>query len=178
MVSTRPPTSNSSRPFNNPLVTVPKSTTYDWYKRHPHVPQFFNSQARSRYLSFFSHSFSFILWSAGTANSTILHILFFFFFRLLLGLVFWLRLGDPCVCQSPIGVNVCHFPGQVLRCAYIICLYGQISISCTFRCGLPCPSNCVEFCTLSVIICCIRLLWDWSFRLWHHIAYICYFVES
>ena len=38
---------------------------------------FFNSLAKSRYLSFFSRSFSFILWSARTAKSTILHILFF-----------------------------------------------------------------------------------------------------
>ena len=47
---------------------------------------FFNSLARSRYLSLFSHSFSFILWSAGTAKSTTLQIffLFFFFFFLLL----------------------------------------------------------------------------------------------
>ena len=37
---------------------------------------FFSSLARSRYLSFFSHSFSFILWSAGTAMSTILQVLF------------------------------------------------------------------------------------------------------
>ena len=41
---------------------------------------FFNSLARSRHLSLFSHSFSFILWSAGTAKSTILQIFFFFFF--------------------------------------------------------------------------------------------------
>ena len=40
---------------------------------------FFNSQARSKYLFFFSLSFSFILWSAGTAKSTILHVLFFLF---------------------------------------------------------------------------------------------------
>ena len=39
---------------------------------------FFTSLARSRYLSFFSHSFSFILWSAGTAKSTILNNLDFF----------------------------------------------------------------------------------------------------
>ena len=38
---------------------------------------FFNSLARSRYLSFFSHSFRFILWSAGTAKSTLLQFLFF-----------------------------------------------------------------------------------------------------
>ena len=60
-VSFRPPTSKSSSPFNNPLVTVPKApitigiiVTFIF-----HI--FFNSLARSRYLSLFSHSFSFIL---------------------------------------------------------------------------------------------------------------------
>ena len=38
---------------------------------------FFNSLARLRYLSLFSHSFSFILWSAETAKSTILQIFLF-----------------------------------------------------------------------------------------------------
>ena len=58
---------NSSRTFNNPLVTVPKAPitigTIVTFMFH----SYFNSLARSRYLSFFSHSFSFILWSAGTA---------------------------------------------------------------------------------------------------------------
>ena len=83
MVSTRPPTSKSSKPFDNPLVTVPKApitisiiVTFMFHS-------FFNFLARSRYLSLFSHSFSFILWSAGTAKSTILQILFFFFFLLI-----------------------------------------------------------------------------------------------
>ena len=69
IVSTRPPTSKSSRPFNNPLViafktptTIGTIVTFMFYG-------FFNSLARSRYLSFFSHSIRFILWSAGTANS-------------------------------------------------------------------------------------------------------------
>ena len=78
MVSTRSPTSKSSRPFNNPLVTVPKAPMtigiIATFKFH----NFFNSLARSRYLSLFSHSFSFILWSARTAKSTILEIFFFF----------------------------------------------------------------------------------------------------
>ena len=72
--------SKSSRPFNNPLVIVPKAPitigTIVTFMFH----SFFNSQARSRYLSFFSPSFRFILWSAGTAKSTILQILIFFFF--------------------------------------------------------------------------------------------------
>ena len=30
--------------------------------------------------------------------------------------------------------------------------------------------------TLFVLICCIRLFCDWSFRLYHHIIYICFFI--
>ena len=81
IVSTRPPTSKPSRPFNNPLVTVPNAPitigTIVTFMFH----SFFNSLARSRYLSFFSLSFRFILWSAGTAKSTILLILFLYSFR-------------------------------------------------------------------------------------------------
>ena len=79
IVSSRQPTSKSSRPFNNPLVIVPKAPitigTIVTFMFH----SFFNSLARSRYISFFSHFLSIILWSAGTAKSTILQILFFFF---------------------------------------------------------------------------------------------------
>ena len=124
MVSTRPPTSKSSSPFSNPLVTVPNVPITVGIIVTSMFHSFFNSLARSRYLSFFSHSFSFILWSAGAAKSTILQVLFFFFFFfcwLLLGLVFWPGLGDPLVCQSPIGVYAWHFFGQVLDCAYTIC---------------------------------------------------------
>ena len=137
MISTRPPTSKSFSPFNNPLVTVSKVpitisiiVTFMFHS-------FFDSLARSRYLSFLSHSFSFILWLTRTAKSTILQILFFCWS--LLGLVFWPRLGDPSVCQSPIGVYVCHFLGQMLGCANTICLYGQISVSCKSSSGSPCP---------------------------------------
>ena len=78
MVSPHPPTFKSSSPFNNPLVIVPKAPitigTIITFMFH----SFFNFLARSRYLSLLSHSFSFILWSAGTAKSTIFQILFFF----------------------------------------------------------------------------------------------------
>ena len=70
IASTCPPTSKSSRPFNNPLVIVPNATitigTIVTFMFH----SCFNSLARSRCLSFFSLSFIFILWSAGTANFT------------------------------------------------------------------------------------------------------------
>ena len=77
MVSTLPPTSKSSSPFNNHLVILPKLPitvgTIVTFMFH----SLFNSLERSRYLSFFSHSFGFMLWSARTAKSTILQILFF-----------------------------------------------------------------------------------------------------
>ena len=78
MVSTSPPTSKSPNPFSNPLVTVP-STPITIGKIVTFIfRSFFNSLAKRWYLSFFSHSFSFILWSAGTEKSTILQHLFFF----------------------------------------------------------------------------------------------------
>ena len=89
IVSTHPPISKSSRPFNNPLVIVPKGLitigTIVTFMFH----SFFNSLVRSRYLSFFSHSFRFILSSAGKAKSTILQILFFVdYYKVLLLLLF------------------------------------------------------------------------------------------
>ena len=77
IVSTRPPTSKSSRPFNKPLVIVPNAPITIGTIVPLMFHSFFNSLARSWYLSFFSLSFRFIRWSAGTAKSTILQILFF-----------------------------------------------------------------------------------------------------
>ena len=77
MVSTRPPTSKFASPFTNPFDTVPNAritfgitVTYMFHR-------LFNSLTRSGYLSFFSDSFSLILWSAGTAKLTIFQVLFF-----------------------------------------------------------------------------------------------------
>ena len=80
MVSTRSPTSKSSSPFSNSLVIVPNAPiTISIIVTCMSHSFFFSSLARSRYLSFFSHSFSFNLWSAGTAKSTILQVLFVLF---------------------------------------------------------------------------------------------------
>ena len=78
MVSNRPLTSKSSSPFINTLVTIPKAPITIGVIVTSTFYSFFNSLARSRYLSFFSLSFSFILSAAGTAKSTILQVLFFF----------------------------------------------------------------------------------------------------
>ena len=104
MVSIRPPTTKSSSLFNSPLVTVPKAPiTIDiivTFMFHG----FFNSLARSRYLSFFSHSFSFILWSARIAKSTILQILFFSIIIIRSGLLAGIRWS---VCMSKSHRNLC-----------------------------------------------------------------------
>ena len=77
MVSSRPPASKSSNLFSNPLVTVLNPPITIGIIVTCMFHSFFNSLARSRYLFFFSHSFSFILWSVGTAKSTISQVLFF-----------------------------------------------------------------------------------------------------
>ena len=83
MISTRLPTSKSSSSFSNPLVTVPNAPITIGIIVTGMFHSFFNSLARSRYLSFFSHTFSFIQWSAGTAKSTILQVLLFFLFTII-----------------------------------------------------------------------------------------------
>ena len=74
MVSTRTPISMSSSSFNNSLVTVKKAPFTIGIIVTFMIHSFFNSLARSRYLSFFSHSFSFIMWSAETPKSTIFRL--------------------------------------------------------------------------------------------------------
>ena len=111
IVSTRPRTSKSSRLFNNPLV-IGTIVTFMFHS-------FFNTLARSRYLSFFSLSFRFILWSAGTAKSTILQILFFFFLLIIMrsGLLAGIRWsvcmlkshGSICESFSRTGAGLCIY---------------------------------------------------------------------
>ena len=119
MVSTRPPTSKSSSPFSNTLVTIPNALITIGIIFTCMFHSFFNSQARSRYLSFFSHSFNFILWSAGTAESTILQVLFFLLIIIRSGLLAEIRRSvymsksqrTLCVLFSRTGAGLCvyHF---------------------------------------------------------------------
>ena len=76
MVSTRSLISKSSSPYINPLVTVPRAPITIVINVTFIFQSFFNSLARSKYLSFFSLSFNCTLWSSGTAKPTILQVLF------------------------------------------------------------------------------------------------------
>ena len=75
MVSTIPPTSKYFSPFNNPLVTLTNAPITTDIIATFMFRSFLHSLARSMYLSFFSLSFSFILWSACTTKFTILQVL-------------------------------------------------------------------------------------------------------
>ena len=117
IVSTRPLISKSSKPFNNPLVIVPNVpitigpiVTFMFHS-------FFNSLARSRYLSFFSLFFRFILWSAGTAKSIILQIFFFLLIIMRSGLLTGIKWSvcmlkshrSLCVSFSMTGTGLCIY---------------------------------------------------------------------
>ena len=71
MVSTCPDNSKYFNPFINPSVTVTRVPITINIVVTLMFHSFFNSLARSRYLSFFSLSFNYILWSDGTVKSTI-----------------------------------------------------------------------------------------------------------
>ena len=125
MVSTLPPTSKTSSPFNNTLVTALKAPTRIGTIVTFMFHIFFISLARSRDLSFFSHSFSFILWPAGTAKSTILQILFF----LLLIIIRCGLLAETTwsVCMSKSHRSLCvSFSRIAAGVCITICSYGQI----------------------------------------------------
>ena len=117
IVSTRPPTSKSSRTFNNPFIIVPKVPITIGTIVNFMFHRFFNSLARSRYLSFFSHSFIFILWSAWTAKSTILQILIFLLITIRSGLLTGIRWSvwklksyrSLCVSFSRTGAGLCIY---------------------------------------------------------------------
>ena len=94
---------------------------------------FFNFQARSRYLSFFSLSFSSILWSAGIPkfkfSSLFIYLFFFFFFFLLIiirsGLL--AEINDPFVCQSHRSLCISFSRTGARLCIYHLFLWSYLN---------------------------------------------------
>ena len=114
MVSTRPLTSKSPSPLSNPLVTVPNASIII---SKIVTCMFRSSLARSMYLYFFSLSFSFILWSAVTAKSTILQVLFFLLIIIRSGLLAEIRWS---VCMSKSYRCLCVL---FSRTGAVLCIY-------------------------------------------------------
>ena len=91
--------SKSSSPCTHPFVTVRSALIAVGITVTLTFHSFYSLLARSKYVALFSLSFSFTLWSAEMAKSTILFF-FFSFFWLSLGLVIWLKLDDPFLSQN------------------------------------------------------------------------------
>ena len=72
---------------------------------------FFNSLVRSKYLSFFSLYFRFVLWSAGTAKSTILQIFCYYYY-------YYYYYFIPCIVFH-ISVNWCFLTGIWLTISFL-----------------------------------------------------------
>ena len=130
MVSTRPLISKFYCSCNNPLVTVP-SANYNWYHRQLHVHSFFNSLARSRYLSLFS-SLVLPCDEPECQSSLFGRFSFFFFFSFFS----FLLTDTKSSCLAKIrwsvfisksqSICVSLSSGRLLTCAHTICSYGQI----------------------------------------------------
>ena len=129
------------------------------------------------YLSFFSLSFRFILWSGGTTKSTILQV--FFFFLLIIMMSGRLAGIKWSICTLKSHRSLCV---SFSRTGYWLCIYhlfvwsnwnfqhiSQWTILPT-ESHLALYSFCGNF--LHFLLC------DWWFRLCHHIAYIYCFVAS
>ena len=149
IVSIRPSTSKSSSPFSNLLVTVPKAPI-----------------TIGTIVNFIFHSF---FQFSSKVEVLILLLTFFQFYSV--------RLGDPCVCQSPIGVYVLFSRTGAGLCIYHLFVWSNLNF---FHISL--------WLTLPTQLClvlysfCANLLH--SIIMWlivlscHRIVYIWYFVES
>ena len=96
---------------------------------------FSNYLAKSGYISFFSLSFDFTLWSARTAKSIILQVSIFF----LLIIIRSGRLAEIrwSVSMSKSLRSLSYFPGQILGCAYTVsCKFSHQLKLMVFRCSL------------------------------------------
>ena len=117
----------------------------NWYHRHSHMRQLFfrgGDPPRSKYLSLF-WLFLFSLRRGSkiykvTSSFFLFFSLFFFFFLVIItrsGILAGIR-WSVCILKCH-GILATHSLGQILVCAYTICLYGEISISSTIPSGSP-----------------------------------------
>ena len=148
-VFTCPFISKSSSSCINLLVTVSRTPSIIGITVTFMFHSLFNSQAKSCYLSFFSFSFNFTLWSVGTVKCTIRQVLFFLFFFFFLVAVDITRSGRLaeirwCVFISKSRRSLCiSFTRTDTRLRIYVCAYSydQISISCTIPSESPYPTS-------------------------------------
>ena len=145
IVSTRPLISKSFSPCINPNVTVPRAPIPIGITATFTFHSFFNSRARSKYLSFFSLIFNFTLF-AETAKWTNLQDLPSLWIITRSG-----RLAEIkwSVCMSKSQMSLCaSFSRTDVGCAYTICAYDQIQFLVQFpvdHLAHPVVSNLIRF---------------------------------
>ena len=134
---------------------------------------FFNSLARSRYLSFFSHSFSFILWSAGTAKSTILQFLFCLLIIIRSGLLAEIR-WSVCMSKSYRSLRVLFSRTGAGLCIYHLLVWSDLNflhisllITLPTQSCLVLYSFCANLLHSLIIIIIIIIIIIYSFRVFH-----------
>ena len=98
IISTRPPTSKSSRPFNSPLFYCAKSANHNWYNWPFHIPQIFQFSCKVEELILLFTFFQFysVVNQDGKVNNFANALLICW---LLLGLVSWPRLSNPALLE-------------------------------------------------------------------------------
>ena len=121
MVSTRPPTSWSSRPFNNPLVTVPKAPITIGIIVTFMFHSFFQFSSKVEVLISF-HILS-VLFCGQPGQQSRQFLFFFLFIIISSGLLAEIRWSF--VCQSPIGVLWVSFS----RTGDGLCIYHSLALS-------------------------------------------------
>ena len=104
-VSTHPVIFKSAYPCTNPLMTVPRAPITIGITVNFMFHSFFNFLVSSGYLSLFSHSFNFTLWSTGTTKFTILQVLSFLLIIIRSGRLAKIR-GSICISKSQRGLCV------------------------------------------------------------------------
>ena len=169
MVSTCALISKISSSIKKPLRIIPSPPNTNLIITTFVFNSFFkNSLTRSRYLSLFSVSFMFTFRCKGRQSQ----LFGSFFCSLSWGRFVRPRFGDPFVSQSQKEVCVSLSPRRILCRVYITSSYGQTETFCTTISRSLFPLSRVYSYTLLAFICCIRLLNDWSIRLYRHIIFI------
>ena len=120
IISTRPPTSLSSRPFNDPFVTVLKAPITIGIIAFFMFHSFFQFPSKVEVFIFLFTFFSFIQWSARIAKSTTLNILFYLLIVIRSGLLAEIRWS---VCMSKSQRSLCV---SFSRTCVGLCIYHSL----------------------------------------------------
>ena len=118
------------QPLYQSLGECTKCAYYSWYHRHFHDPYFFQFSSKVYVLIFFPLSFSFTLWSAGRAKSTIQPVLIFLIIFINSHVVWsvWPRLGNSFVSQNPKkDVCVSFFRKDSGLCSYHLSIWSNLN---------------------------------------------------